>query len=107
MDITDILPHGFIQHLRATRIRLEERKRSNLKLQAEKLFVEKILSIKDTGLIALYYIRQRIIQDMEDTHDLPFQPQAKQFAYKRFQIMLLLCSRHQVHKDFPCRVPSP
>ena len=44
---------------------------------------------------------------MKDTDNAPLQIQREQGVDQRLQVMFFLCSRHQIHKDLPRRVPSP
>ena len=56
LNISDVFPDSLIQYLCSPGIWLEERKRGDLKLQSEQLFIKEILTIKDSCLITFYNI---------------------------------------------------
>ena len=73
LNIPDILPHRLIKHLSPSGIRLEERKRGDLEFHPKYLLIKIIFPIENPRLITLHHIGKRIIQNMKNPHNLPFQ----------------------------------
>ena len=66
---------------------------------------EQIQMITDAS--ALHDIGKRIIPDMQDADDFPFQFQGQEFFCQRMQDMHLLRGRNQTDQYLTCGVPAP
>ena len=106
-DVPDIVPHRLIEHFSALGIRLEEGKRRDLEIQTKQFFIEVVLSPEDACLVALHHVGERIIENMQDAHDLSLQFQIQKRRDQRLQIMFLLSGGHQIYQDLTRRVAAP
>ena len=104
--VFNVIPDYRVQNLCRQRIGLEKGERADSEFKSQKSLIEPVFPVKDPGLVALHYVRQRIVDDMHDPHDPALKGKRKKHLLQRLQIVLLLAGGNKMDQDFPCRHSS-